>query len=288
MTGFGRALEMNDDYKLSIEIKSLNHRYLDINIKMPKKFNQLESRIRKIISEKVKRGKIDVLIGYENYKEKVGIIRYNEEVARVYVDIADKIEDKFGILNNLNTNTLMRFDEVISFVTDEDNIEEYKTLIDKNLTIALNNFNESRIKEGEHLKEDLLSKLELIKAEVKFIEENIDLILEEYKEKIKNKIEDLLENKNVDETRVLMEVSIYADRTCIDEEVTRLKSHVKSLEGELEKGGTVGKKLDFIAQEMNREANTILSKSSNIDIVNRGILLKTEIEKIREQIQNLE
>ncbi|MBQ3105827.1 MAG: YicC family protein [Lachnospiraceae bacterium] len=288
MTGFGRCEVSENERKFTVEMKSVNHRYLDVSIKMPKKLSFFESSIRTLLKEYVQRGKVDVFITCEDFTEKNVSIRYNKELAAEYLQYLREMSEEFSLENDVRASVLSRYPEV--FVMEEQDPDEegiWKTL-EKALRGAAEGFVESRIREGEHLRQDLLDKLRDMGEDVGFVEERSPRIIEEYRKKLEDKIRELLEDVKIDESRLLMEVAIFADRSCVDEEIVRLKSHVDTTRKALEEGGSVGRKLDFIAQEMNREANTILSKSGDLEISNRAIEIKTRIEKIREQIQNIE
>jgi len=288
MTGFGRCELTEGTRKVSVELKSVNHRYLDVNIKMPKKLSIFESSIRTELKKYAQRGKIDMFITYEDYSESNVSIKYNRDVAAEYLKYLKSMAEEFGLDDDIRVSTLSRYPEVFSMeeqMADED--EMWKLLV-RTIDGAAEGFVESRIQEGEHLAADLISKLDDMLGHVCFIEERSPQIIEEYRTKLKEHVQELLDDATVDETRLLTEVTIYADKVCVDEELVRLRSHIETMKHELTEGGSIGRKLDFLAQEMNREANTILSKTTDLEISNRGIELKTEIEKVREQIQNIE
>lgn len=288
MTGFGRYEYSDEKCKCSVEIKSVNHRYLDLSIKMPKRLGFFEATVRNVLKESIKRGKVDVFITYEDLEEQNVNIRYNRQVAAKYMEYLNQIAEDFGLENDTRVSTLSRYPEV--FEADEAEVDE--EAIEKVLTLtarkAAENFAESRMREGENLKADLLGKLDEMLSAVDFITEKSPVIIEEYRQKLTAKVEELLGDNMIDESRILTEVTIFADKSCVDEELVRLRSHIKATKDTLEAGGEVGRKLDFIAQEMNREANTTLSKTTDLEIANAAIDLKTSIEKVREQIQNLE
>ncbi|MGN0170255.1 MAG: YicC/YloC family endoribonuclease [Lachnospiraceae bacterium] len=288
MTGFGRYEVCTDDYKITAEVKAVNHRYLDLNIKMPKKLNMFENPIRSLLKDYIQRGKVDVFITFEDYTQGQQNVRYNEDLAREYLGYLNRIADDFSLDNDVRVSTLARFPEVFSMEEVSLDEDALWSLLSKTLKGACEHFVESREREGEHLKIDLLGKLEEMKGYVSFIEERSPQIISEYRQKLRDKIGVLLEDNKIDENRIVQEVTIYADKICVDEEMVRLNSHIQATKDALLSGKEVGRKLDFIAQEMNREANTILSKSTDIEISDVGIELKTLIEKIREQIQNIE
>ena len=226
MTGFGRCEFTDEKRKFTVELKSVNHRYLDVNIKMPKKLNFFESSIRALLKEYIERGKVDVYITYEDYTEDNYALKYNSALAAQYLDYLNRMAEEFGLENDIRVSNLSRYPDV--------------------------------------------------------------LVMEEYRKRLEDKIKEILGDRQMDDGRIATEVTIYADKVCVDEETVRLRSHINTTKDTLLEGGSIGRKLDFIAQEMNREANTILAKANNIEISDTGINLKTSIEKVREQIQNIE
>lgn len=288
MTGFGRCELQEAERKITVEMKSVNHRYLDVNIKMPKKLNFFEVAIRNELKNYIQRGKVDIFITYEDFTESNVCVKYNKELAAEYMAHLKKMAEDFSLDNDVRVSCLSRYPEVLTM--EEQTVDEEKLwqLLDKAIKGASESFVEARIKEGEHLKNDLIDKLNGMLSHVDFITERSPQIIAEYKQKLEEKVKELLEDTKVDENRLLMEVTIFADKVCVDEELVRLRSHIETTKESLIAGGSIGRKLDFIAQEMNREANTILSKSNDLEISNRAIELKTEIEKVREQIQNIE
>jgi len=288
MTGFGRSEIAEADRKFTVEMKSVNHRYLDVNMKMPKKLNFFESAIRNVLKEYMQRGKVDIFITYEEVAGDNVSIQYNQDAAAKYLGYLIQMAEHFDLDNDIRVSTLSRYPEV--FTMEEAQIDEegiWKTL-EKAVRQAAEGFVETRIKEGENLRQDLLAKLDEMSGYVNFIEERSPLIISEYRKKITERIQELLGDTKVDEGRLLTEVTIFADKVCVDEELVRLKSHIATMKQVLMEGGSIGRKLDFMTQEMNREANTTLSKTTDLEISNCGIELKTLIEKIREQIQNIE
>ncbi len=288
MTGFGRCELMEGSRKFTVEIKSVNHRYLDVNIKMPKKLNFFESSIRNELKNHMQRGKVDLFISYEDFSESTGSVKYNKELAGEYLTYLRQMAADFGIEDDIRVSALSRYPEVFTMEdTNEDEKEIWREL-EKAIRMACEGFVETRIREGENLRNDLIAKLEGMLEHVDFITELSPQLIADYKQKLHDKVAELLKDTQIDEARLLTEVTIFADKVCVDEELVRLRSHIEATRKALEEGGSIGRKLDFIAQEMNREANTILSKTTNLDISNRAIELKTEIEKVREQIQNIE
>ena len=288
MTGFGRSEVSNEDRKITVEMKSVNHRYCDISIKLPKKLGFFEVSIRNLLKKYIGRGKVDVYITYEDFTENTVCVKYNSDLAKEYYDNLVKISEEFGIENDIRATVLSRYPDV--FTLEEQTIDEVKLweLVEEAVKNAAEAFIETRIAEGENLKTDLKNKLNTMATLVDFVVERSPEIVGEYRSKLLAKVTELLQDTKVDESILLTEVTVYADKICVDEETVRLKSHIDNMINTLNESDNVGRKLDFIAQEMNREANTILSKVSDIEITNKAIDLKTEIEKVREQIQNIE
>ena len=288
MTGFGRAEYSDPDKKFTVEIKSVNHKYFDLNVKMPRKFNLFESDIRNLLKEYASRGKIDLYIFYEDLSEGGSILRYNKALAEEYYRYYKQIQEDFSIDDDIRTSTIARSMDVLVLEEQEIDENEMWTMLEKTLREAFTAFRSAREKEGEALKQNILDKLNEMTGHVAFIDERLPQIITEYRAKLEEKVKDFLANSQIDDGRIAAEVTMYADKIAVDEELVRLSTHIKHMRDILEKGGETGRNLDFIAQEMNRESNTILSKSNDIDITNRGIELKTCIEKIREQVQNIE
>lgn len=288
MTGFGRCEVAEGTRKITVEMKSVNHRYLDVNIKMPKKLNFFETAIRSELKNYIQRGKVDIFISYEDMAESNVCVKYNKELAAEYMKYLWKMSEDFSLDNDVRVSTLSRYPEVLTMEEQTVDEEELWQFLDKAVKGAAEAFVETRIREGENIRDDLLAKLDGMLEGVGFIEERAPQIIAEYRQKLRDKVKELLEDTQIDEARLLTEVTIFADKVCVDEELVRLRSHITTTRESLLAGGGVGRKLDFIAQEMNREANTILSKTTDLETSNRAIELKTEIEKVREQIQNIE
>ncbi|MDD2958246.1 MAG: YicC family protein [Lachnospiraceae bacterium] len=288
MTGFGRCENHQGDKKFTVEIKAVNHRYFDVNIKMPKKFSFFEAAIRNVLKNYIQRGKVDLFITYEDYADTNYSLKYNEAVAAEYLSYFKKMSDTFGLKNDMTVSALGKCPEV--FAMEEQMIDEAKiwSALEAALKGASEQFVAARIAEGEALKLDLMEKLEHMLDNVGRIEQRYPKIAAEYRKKLEEKVKELLGDTQMDEGRIAAEVVIYSDKICTDEETVRLRSHIENMKNTLEEGGGIGRKLDFIAQEMNREANTILSKANDLETSNIAIDLKTEIEKVREQIQNIE
>lgn len=289
MTGFGRCEVQDESRKFTVEMKSVNHRYLDANIRMPKKLNFFETAIRSLLKQSVQRGKVDIFITYEDLSEQQVSLKYNEVLAAEYLSYFEKMQEKFSLENDIRVSTLSRYPEVLTM--EEQAVDEEKLWkgLKKALDGAIRHFVETRTSEGEHLREDLIEKLDNMLKLVGCIEERSPQIIAEYRDKLETKVKELLADTQIEDSRIAAEVVIFADKICTDEEVVRLKSHIVHMKETLVSDDSgIGRKLDFIAQEMNREANTILSKANDLEISNIGIELKTEIEKVREQIQNIE
>ena len=289
MTGFGRCEVSEGERKFTVEMKGVNHRYLDVNIRMPKKLNFFETAIRNLLKQSIQRGKVDIFITYEDLSENQMSLKYNEKLAGEYMDYFSQMEESFSLDNDIRVSTLLRCPEGLTMEEQAVDDEELWNGLKKALEGATSQFVESRTLEGEHLRNDIIKKLDGMLDLVGYIEERAPKIIAQYREKLENKVRELLSDTQIEEGRIAAEVVIFADKICTDEEVVRLRSHVVHMKETLksEENG-IGRKLDFIAQEMNREANTILSKANDLEVSNVGIDLKTEIEKVREQIQNIE
>lgn len=288
MTGFGRYEAISKERKIVVEMKSVNHRYSDISIKLPKKLSCFDSAIRNLLKEYISRGKVDVFVTYEDYSESNVCVKYNENIAIDYWKNLNRLAQKLQMENDVTVSMLSRYPEVFSLeeqTMDEDAI--WNVMRDAVLRAA-EQFVESRVVEGENLKRDILAKTDKLLELVDYVEKRSPEMMEEHRKKLLLKVNELLSDRQIDEAVLATEMIVYADKVCVDEETVRLRSHINTLRDTLSEGDNIGRKLDFIAQEMNREANTILSKANDIEISNKAIDLKTEIEKIREQIQNIE
>ncbi|HIQ74156.1 MAG TPA: YicC family protein [Candidatus Cottocaccamicrobium excrementipullorum] len=288
MTGFGRSETITDEYKITVEMKAVNHRYLDLSIKMPKKFNYFEASIRTLLKNYIQRGKVDLFITYEDYTEENLCLKYNRVLAAEYMNAFKQMAEQFQIPNDITVSSLSRFPEVLTMEQVPEDEEHLWKILSQAVEEAAARFVETRLTEGEHLREDLIKKLDYMLELVSFIEERSPKIVEEYRAKLTDKVNELLNGAAVEESRIVTEVTIYADKICTDEEMVRLRSHIETMKAKLLAGGPIGRELDFIAQEMNREANTTLSKANDLETADKAIALKTEIEKVREQIQNIE
>ena len=288
MTGFGRYEISEAERKFTVELKGVNHRYLDVNIRMPKKLNFFEASIRNLLKKYAQRGKVDIFITYEDFSENQVSLKYNETLAEEYLKYFKQMEEKFSLENDIRVSTLSRYPEVLTMEEQMMDEEEIWNVLEKALEGAFSQFVSTRITEGEALKKDLLAKLDDMLVLVDKVEKRSPEIVVEYREKLEEKVKDLLADTQIEESRIASEVVIFADKICTDEETVRLRSHIAHMKDTLESAEGIGRKLDFIAQEMNREANTILSKANDLEVSNYAIDLKTGIEKVREQIQNIE
>lgn len=288
MTGFGHFESETETRKIVVEMKAVNHRYSEITIKMPKKLNFFEAAIRNLLKNYINRGKVDVYISYEDYSEGSACVKYNEDIAREYFELIQRMGDQFRIDNDIKASQLARFPEI--FTIEEQSVDETELwqCIETAVKGCAEAFVNTRISEGEKLKTDLLNKLDSMLGWIDFIEKRSPLVVDEYRNRLYQKVGELLQDTKLDQGILATEITIFADKICVDEETVRLRAHIDNMRSTLNEAENVGRKLDFIAQEMNREANTILSKSSDLDITNTAINLKTEIEKVREQIQNIE
>ena len=289
MTGFGHGEVSNDkNQKVTVEMKSVNHRYCDISLKLPKKLAMFEANIRNIMKEYASRGKIDIYVSYEDLSETAVSLHYNQAMAEEYMQVFKKMQEDFNIETKITAEALAKYPEVVTIEEVQQDEEVWWELLEAALRQAAEKFVETRTIEGANLKRDLLGKLDQMAADEAFIEERSPQIIAENRSKLEEKVKEFLEDSTIEENRIAAEVTLYADKIAVDEEIVRLQSHISSMTDVLESDESIGRKLDFMAQEMNREANTILSKSSDVDLADHAIELKTNVEKVREQIQNIE
>ena len=288
MTGFGRYETVTDEYRIAVEIKSVNHRYCDLNIKLPKKFNEIENTLRMMMKEIAERGKVDVYVSYEDYAGKGTHVHYHPQIAKEYVKVAAQVAEEFELHNSLSAERLLGFADVISLEEESNDLESVFPIVTQTLQKAGEQFIASREREGEQLFQDIKGKLAYLLTLVAQVEERSPQMLQEHRQKLLEKVQELLGDRKIDEGILATELIVYADKVCVDEETVRLRSHIDAMSETLDMQEAIGRKLDFIAQEMNREANTILSKANDKELSGIAINLKTEIEKIREQIQNIE
>lgn len=287
MTGYGRANTSKNDREYQIEMKSVNHRYLDINVKMPRQLSYLEDVIKKQVSSRVKRGKIDIFITFNNNSLEGRTIKINRELAHAYIEELKKLSKNEDILSDIQVTEISKYPDVLNIQNDQDD-DIIKEEVIETLEYSIDSFVNMRQVEGSKIAEDLKERLNIIQIKVDEISKLSTGLIEEYVVKLETRIKEILKDQEIDQQRLAQEVVIYADKCSVEEEITRLNSHILQFNNLLNSDEAVGKKLDFIVQEMNRETNTIGSKANNLDITNRVIDLKTEIENIREQIQNIE
>ena len=288
MTGYGKGILSVEGREYQVEIKSVNHRYLDINIKIPRTLSYLEEVVKKEISEKIKRGKIDVFITFENNSKEGRNIKINKELAKIYINQLKELAQEENISSNIEVIDVAKFPDILTIKIDEED-ETIKNEIIQATQEATNKIIEMKSIEGQKIAQDLLARIEKIENKIEEISKKSTGLIEEYVVKLEKRIKEILKTEEVDKTRLAQEVVIYADKCSIEEEITRLKSHIYQFKNLIANNKeTIGKKLDFIIQEMNRETNTIGSKANNIEITNGVIDIKTELEDIREQIQNIE
>lgn len=288
MTGYGKGSLNIEGREYQIEIKSVNHRYLDINIKMPRTLSYLEETVKKEISEKIKRGKIDVFITFENNSQEGRNIKINKELAKIYINQLKELAQEEKISSNIEVIDIAKFPDILTIKTDEED-EKIKNEIILTTKEATDKIVEMKSIEGQKIAQDLLTRIERIENKIEEISKKSTGLIEEYVVKLEKRIKEILKTEEVDKARLAQEVVIYADKCSVEEEITRLKSHIYQFKNLIaDNNETIGKKLDFIIQEMNRETNTIGSKANNLEITNGVIDIKTELEDIREQIQNIE
>jgi uncharacterized protein (TIGR00255 family) len=287
MTGFGHCEYTQDDITFNVEIKSVNHRYSDIFIRIPKQISFLEDIVRSLIGSRIHRGKIDVYITYNNNSSQYQDVILDEKLASAYYDALKKISETLGIRDDISVSSLSRFPDILK-VEKKDNNDFLGKILKITVTRALDELIAMQEREGEKLKESLIDNLLLIENYVGSIRKIAPGVVDEYKEKLEKRLSELIDIEIVDPSRIATEVALFADKCSIDEELTRLSSHIIQMRDMLEKGSPVGKKADFLIQEMNREVNTIGSKANNLEVTKYVVELKSEIEKLREQIQNIE
>lgn len=287
MTGYGKSTLSQNLRDYQIEIKSVNHRYLDINVRIPRSISYLEEDIKKEISNKVKRGKIDVFIIFDNNSDEGKNIQINTEIAKLYIDEFRKLAEKENLLSNIEVTEISKLPDVLT-IKNEQNDEIIKNEVLAVTKEAVNNLVSMRMTEGEKIAKDLLNRINYVESTTLEISELSTGLIEEYVVKLEARIKEVLKTEDIDKSRLAQEVVIYADKCSVEEEITRLKSHISQFRTLIQLKEPVGKKLDFLIQEMNRETNTIGSKANNLEITNKVIDLKTELENIREQIQNIE
>ncbi len=288
MTGYGRGEFTADNRKFTVEIKTVNHRYNDINIKLPRTINSLEDSIRKEVMQKISRGKTDIYITFESFSTDDVCVKINHPLADAYVEKLRELQSYYNLPSTDSLSIVAKFPDIITVEKEKKDDDIIWDILQPALQEALEKLIAMRSTEGDALANNILEKTEFIQKLTSDIKDRSPYVVLDYQDKIKNRLKELLGGVDIDEQRLAAEVAILADKCCIDEEITRLESHILQLKDIIRNGGMVGRKLDFLIQEMNREANTIASKSNDIIITKISIDLKSEIEKIREQVQNME
>ncbi len=288
MTGFGKAKLSDGDLDISVEIKSVNHRYFEFSSRVPRSFQFLDDKLKAACQERISRGKVEVFVSVNDMAEDAIEFSINDAYASAYIDVLKKFAKKYKIKDDLKLSRFVGNFDILSANRREIDDEQVTSAVLNTLSLALDNFIEMRRVEGKRLVDDVLSRAEYILKQVEFIESRSPQTVKEYREKIDKKIKELIGDVQIDEQRLLTETAIFADKIAVSEETVRLRSHIDSLRALLDEGGAIGRKLDFIIQEMNRETNTIGSKAQDIEIARVVVDIKSEIEKIREQIQNIE
>lgn len=288
MTGYGTAKGKIEDLDVTIELKSVNNRYLDTSVRVPRGFVFLEDKIKSAIQSKLSRGKIDVFVTIDSSSSEDLIVRINEPLARGYFEALKSLSEEFEIPNNVDAVTISRFPDVLSLEKKELDMDAVSTGMQELTLAAVDDFDRMRAIEGEKLQQDLYEKIACIEALLSKIEEEAPKTVEEYQNRLLQKMKDVLEDSSVEENRIVQEAAIYADHIAINEETVRLHSHIAQLKMMIEQGSPIGRKMDFLIQEFNREANTIGSKCQNSEVAHYVVDMKSEIEKMREQVQNIE
>ena len=289
MTGFGRGEFKNDSYHFLVECKTINHKYCDINVRLPRKISFLEDKIRNYVKNFIKRGRVDLYIKLDLIGSEDVNLKFDDKLATQYVNILKEIKEKFNLQDNINVMDVAKFPDIVKCEEKEEDEELYWNMLKEALDMSLKRLTEMRKAEGEKLAQDTLQRCEILNNLLNEVEKYSDTIVDEYREKLNTRINEILDNPSIiDENRLAQEVAIFADKSSITEEIVRFKSHIEQLKNTVVKNDSIGRKIDFLIQEMNREVNTTGSKSSNINITNLVVDIKSELEKIREQIQNIE
>ncbi|MCD7722585.1 MAG: YicC family protein [Clostridiales bacterium] len=289
MTGFGRAEAQTDEFLINIEFKSVNHRYFEFNCKCSRQYSFLQDKLKTLAGKYISRGKVECLLSISLLQADSAQVLINEGIASAYVDAFKAVSEKYGVINDVSARSVLLMPEVLTLKKAEIDEEKLSAAVMQTAAEALEKFCRMREAEGERLAADVLEKAELILESVSYIEQRSPEVVKEYNQKLIEKIKELLDGHEPDETRLLQEAAIFADKTAVDEETVRLKSHIMQLRDFVNgRENAVGKKMDFLLQEINREANTIGSKVSDFEMTGKVLDMKCEIEKIREQIQNVE
>ena len=289
MTGFGRGEYKNDNYHFLVECKTINHKYCDINVRLPRKISFLEDKIRNYVKSFVKRGRVDLYIKLDLIGSEDVNLKFDDKLASQYVGILNEIKEKFNLQDDISVMSIAKFPDIVKCEEKEEDEDLYWGMLKEALDMALERLGQMRRAEGEKLAQDTLERCDILKDLLNEIEKYSDTVVNEYREKLNVRINEILDNPSIiDENRLAQEVAIFADKSSITEEIVRFRSHIEQLKNTVVKNDSIGRKIDFLIQEMNREVNTTGSKSSNIHITNLVVEVKSELEKIREQIQNIE
>ena len=289
MTGFGRGEFKNDNYHFLVECKTINHKYCDINVRLPRKISFLEDKIRNYVKNFVKRGRVDLYIKLDLIGSEDVNLKFDDKLATQYVNILKEIKDKFDLQDDISVMNVAKFPEIVICEEKEEDEDLYWSMLKEALDMSMEKLTQMRKEEGEKLAIDTIERCDILANLIDEIEKYSNTVVDEYREKLNNRISEILENPSIiDENRLAQEVAIFADKSSITEEIVRFRSHIEQLRKTVEKNDSIGRKIDFLIQEMNREVNTTGSKSSNINITNLVVEVKSELEKIREQIQNIE
>lgn len=289
MTGFGRGEFKNDNYHFLVECKTINHKYCDINVRLPRKISFLEDKIRNYVKNFVKRGRVDLYIKLDLIGSEDVNLKFDDKLATQYVNILKEIKEKFDLQDDISVMNVAKFPEIVKCEEKEEDEDLYWSMLKEALDMSMEKLTQMRKEEGEKLAIDTIERCDILANLIDEIEKYSNTVVDEYREKLNNRISKILENPSIiDENRLAQEVAIFADKSSITEEIVRFRSHIEQLRKTVEKNDSIGRKIDFLIQEMNREVNTTGSKSSNINITNLVVEVKSELEKIREQIQNIE
>lgn len=289
MTGFGRGEFKNDNYHFLVECKTINHKYCDINVRLPRKISFLEDKIRNYVKNFVKRGRVDLYIKLDLIGSEDVNLKFDDKLATQYVNILKEIKEKFDLQDDISVMNVAKFPEIVKCEEKEEDEDLYWSMLKEALDMSMEKLTQMRKEEGEKLAIDTIERCDILANLIDEIEKYSNTVVDEYREKLNNRISEILENPSIiDENRLAQEVAIFADKSSITEEIVRFRSHIEQLRKTVEKNDSIGRKIDFLIQEMNREVNTTGSKSSNLNITNLVVEIKSELEKIREQIQNIE
>ena len=289
MTGFGRGEFKNDNYHFLVECKTINHKYCDINVRLPRKISFLEDKIRNYVKNFVKRGRVDLYIKLDLIGSEDVNLKFDDKLATQYVNILKEIKEKFDLQDDISVMNVAKFPEIVKCEEKEEDEDLYWSMLKEALDMSMEKLTQMRKEEGEKLAIDTIERCDILANLIDEIEKYSNTVVDEYREKLNNRISEILENPSIiDENRLAQEVAIFADKSSITEEIVRFRSHIEQLKNTVVKNDSIGRKIDFLIQEMNREVNTTGSKSSNLNITNLVVEVKSELEKIREQIQNIE